>query len=39
VIVGVKGLSDEQRRQVLGALETALKAEIDPRLGVAERAS
>ncbi len=37
VVASVKGVSDEQRRLILGQLETALKAEIAPDLGVRER--
>jgi NifU-like protein len=37
VTVTVRGLADEARRQALGQLETALKADIAPALGVAER--
>lgn len=37
VTVAVRGLDDTQRRQILGALETALKAEVDPKLGVKEK--
>lgn len=37
VIASVKGVSDEQRRFILGQLETALKAEIAPDIGVRER--
>lgn len=37
VSVTVRGLSDAARRQVLGQLETALRAEIAPDLAVAER--
>jgi len=37
VTVSLKGLDDERRRQLLGQLETALKAEIAPNLVVRER--
>lgn len=37
VTVSVHGADDERKRQLLGALETALKAEIGPSLGVREK--
>ncbi len=37
VTVSLKGLADDQRRLLLGQLETALKAEIASNLGVRER--
>lgn len=37
VTVSVQGVDDERKRQLLGALETALKAEIGPTIGVREK--